>query len=245
MGPPRRRLFAALDEAFESIFANRFQHGEARLGLGPGPCAEPDSYRPGRTSLRRDRYRDRAWYCRRLLPLPRCIRRQRRRAAGTASARRHSIGRDSSRSSCAAFVAARAGRARRRSAIAGGFAADPGWRWEKAPWFARPPAQSPAAIHPAANRFPGSRCVFCSDCKIGPDGGRALRKQLDGGILRQRRYRKFLFAINAQAGPAGDQDLERWACFQSFGHHGRRRQDLFEVVEHKQEWSRVLQADRQ
>ena len=83
--------------------------------------------------------------------------------------------------------------------------------------------------------------VFRGNRKIGPDGCRALRKQLNGGILRKRRYREFLFAINPQARPAGDQDLERWAGFQCFGHHGRGREDLFEVVQHEQERSRVLQ----
>src|SRR5882724_9774836 len=35
MGPPRGRLIPAGSEALESILANRFQHRETGLGLGP------------------------------------------------------------------------------------------------------------------------------------------------------------------------------------------------------------------
>ena len=34
MGAARGRLLAAIDQAFEGIFANRFEHGETRLGFG-------------------------------------------------------------------------------------------------------------------------------------------------------------------------------------------------------------------
>jgi len=68
------------------------------------------------------------------------------------------------------------------------------------------------SIQPRTNSL-NCECGFRSHRKIGPDGCRALHKQLDSGILRKRRHREFLFTVNMQAGPGGDQDLERWACF--------------------------------
>ena len=40
------------------------------------------------------------------------------------------------------------------------------------------------------------------------NGCRALRKEFDRGILWERRHREFLLAIDTQAGPARDQNLE-------------------------------------
>ena len=121
--PLRRRIASPLSaKRIEGILANGLQHGETWLGFQPGPRAGSGSYPPAMTTLQKDRYRDRDSYCRLLPPLPACSRRQKRKTAETASARLHSTDRDSNQWCCAVFVAVPADRARRRSAIAGGFA---------------------------------------------------------------------------------------------------------------------------
>ena len=144
MGPPRGGFLAAIGKAFEGIFANRLQHRETRLGVGAVRTLNQILIDQRRQPLETDRCPDRDWCCTRLPLPPACIRRQTPRAGETASARPRSTDRDSSRSFCEGFVAVRAGRRRRRSAIAGGFAADPESRRARALWFGRPPVRLPS-----------------------------------------------------------------------------------------------------
>src|SRR5580704_19422497 len=137
-----------------------FRASRNAVQLRFGPHAEPGSYRPVMTAHRRDRSRVRDWYCRPLPPPPACIHRETRRVGETVFVRHHSRDRDSNQWSCGEFVAVRAGRVRRQSATASGFADDPEWRSATALWCGPPPVQSPTAVRPAANRSPESPVRF-------------------------------------------------------------------------------------
>jgi len=94
----------------------------------------------------------------------------------------------------------------------------------------------------ARTDFLNGSFVFRGNGKIGPYRCGALGKQLDGKILSERSYGEFLFAIDMEKGAAGNQDFEGGASFQDIRKDGSRRQNLFEVVQQKQEGPGVLQV---
>ena len=103
------------------------------------------------------------------------------------------------------------------------------------------------SIEPRANF--GDGCgVFTVQLKVRLGCHGALDEQRDGGVARQifdrrhlqwirqreRRNGKFVFAVKVQRGPAGNQNFQVGTHGQEFGHGGRRRKQVFEIIEQQQ-----------